>query len=299
MSRYILIRRLRGPAILLLIGTLALLHQTGRDPALLAAVLAAAADHPGRVAAGRAGGAGRGRLSALSRRAVAEHAAIRRPNSGAGQPARRNSARKRGHGDCARRSSATTVRERQRGRAIMSSMPPNMPPNTPPGGGAPPPYDPKTQWRCLSRTAKSRVARATRCMARTAPRMEGELRGHVRPARAVDGRPDHPGVHRRDCAAGRQRPSRFRHVLDVVRPLVAAAADRRGAGAAGRVGAGHAPQNSGAAQRRLHRDSDLSRVSWARLQRRTTISGARSTATSAMAISSTPSECRSTTAISR
>jgi Domain of unknown function (DUF5668) len=32
MSRYILIRRLRGPAILLLIGTLALLHQTGAIP---------------------------------------------------------------------------------------------------------------------------------------------------------------------------------------------------------------------------------------------------------------------------
>ena len=32
MSRYILIRRLRGPAILLLIGTLALLHQLGAIP---------------------------------------------------------------------------------------------------------------------------------------------------------------------------------------------------------------------------------------------------------------------------
>jgi hypothetical protein len=32
MSRYILIRRLRGPAILLLIGTLALLHQMGAIP---------------------------------------------------------------------------------------------------------------------------------------------------------------------------------------------------------------------------------------------------------------------------
>jgi hypothetical protein len=32
MSRYILIRRLRGPAILLLIGTLALLHQMGTIP---------------------------------------------------------------------------------------------------------------------------------------------------------------------------------------------------------------------------------------------------------------------------
>jgi hypothetical protein len=34
MSRYILIRRLRGPVILLLIGTLALLHQMGAIPYL-------------------------------------------------------------------------------------------------------------------------------------------------------------------------------------------------------------------------------------------------------------------------
>jgi hypothetical protein len=32
MNRYIMIRRLRGPAILLLIGALALLHQTGAIP---------------------------------------------------------------------------------------------------------------------------------------------------------------------------------------------------------------------------------------------------------------------------
>jgi hypothetical protein len=34
MSRYILIRRLRGPAILLLLGTLALLHEMGAIPNL-------------------------------------------------------------------------------------------------------------------------------------------------------------------------------------------------------------------------------------------------------------------------
>ena len=32
MNHYILIRRLRGPAILLLIGVIALLHSTGVDP---------------------------------------------------------------------------------------------------------------------------------------------------------------------------------------------------------------------------------------------------------------------------
>jgi hypothetical protein len=37
----------------------------------------------------------------------------------------------------------------------MSSMPPNMPPNTPPGGGAPPPYDPNTQWRTYREQQKA------------------------------------------------------------------------------------------------------------------------------------------------
>ncbi len=32
MNRYILIRRLRGPAILLLMGVCALLHETGKAP---------------------------------------------------------------------------------------------------------------------------------------------------------------------------------------------------------------------------------------------------------------------------
>src|SRR5580698_211835 len=37
----------------------------------------------------------------------------------------------------------------------MSSTPPNMPPNTPPGGGAPPPYDPQTQWRTYREQQKA------------------------------------------------------------------------------------------------------------------------------------------------
>ena len=37
----------------------------------------------------------------------------------------------------------------------MSSMPPNMPPNMPPGGGAPPPYDPHTQWRTYREQQKA------------------------------------------------------------------------------------------------------------------------------------------------
>ena len=45
-------------------------------------------------------------------------------------------------------------------------------------------------------------------------------------------------------------------VLGLVRPLVAAAADRRGPCAAGRVGAGHAPRDPGAARRQLCRHPD-------------------------------------------
>ena len=37
----------------------------------------------------------------------------------------------------------------------MSSMPPNIPPNMPPGGGVPPPYDSKTQWRAYREQQKA------------------------------------------------------------------------------------------------------------------------------------------------
>ena len=70
----------------------------------------------------------------------------------------------------------------------MSNMPPNMPP-----GGAERRRTIPRRSGALSRTAKGRVARATRCLARTAARMEGELCGHVRPARAFDGRSHHSG----------------------------------------------------------------------------------------------------------
>ena len=142
----------------------------------------------------------------------------------------------------------------------MSSMPPNMPPNTPPGGGQPP-YDPQTQWRSYREQQKA---------AWRAQRDQWRAQRHAWKANYVGMYgPRVPSMVGpiilvcigRDCAAGDQRPSRCRYVLEVVRPLVAAASDRRGPGVAGRVGAGHAAQNSGAAQWRLHRDSDLSRVS--------------------------------------
>ena len=65
-------------------------------------------------------------------------------------------------------------------------------------------------------------------------------------------------------------PARF---LDLVRAVVAAAADRRGPGAAGRVGAGHAAADSGAAQRQLYWDSDPAGDSGRFAQRRTTTLG--------------------------
>ena len=61
MNQYYLIRRLRGPAILLLIGTLALAGYHGRHPPLLAFVLAAAAYPARRADAGRTRSAGCGR----------------------------------------------------------------------------------------------------------------------------------------------------------------------------------------------------------------------------------------------
>src|ERR1700734_1052571 len=108
----------------------------------------------------------------------------------------------------------------------------------------------------VSRAAESRVARAARCMAGAAARMEGELPGRVRPTRSFRCRSGDPGLRRRDCTAAGYRPYQFRFVLELVWTVVAAAADRRGIGAAGRVGAGHAPQDSGAAWRQLYRHPD-------------------------------------------
>ena len=59
MNRYILIRRLRGPAILLLIGVLALLHTSGLIHSFWHLFLAAAVHSDRSVTAGRAGSIGR------------------------------------------------------------------------------------------------------------------------------------------------------------------------------------------------------------------------------------------------
>ena len=67
MNRYILIRRLRGPALLLLIGLIALLHSTGVIHSFWHWFWPLAVHSAGRAAAGRAGSAGlRRRLSGLA-----------------------------------------------------------------------------------------------------------------------------------------------------------------------------------------------------------------------------------------
>src|SRR5579862_1346733 len=108
----------------------------------------------------------------------------------------------------------------------------------------------------LSRAAAGSLESATRCMAGTAPRVESQLCRRVRAARALHCGTDHPGLRGRNCTALDDGPYRFRRVLELVRTMVAAAADCRGTGPAGRVGAGHEARDSRAADRQLHWDPD-------------------------------------------
>ena len=135
----------------------------------------------------------------------------------------------------------------------MSSVPPNMPP-----GGAPPPfppYDPKTQWRVYREQQKA---------AWRAQRDAWKAQRHAWKASYVGAYgPRVPsvvgpviliavGVVALLMSPATSPPA----VLGLVWPLVAAAADRRRPGAAGRVGAGSAPRDSGAPRRQLCRHSD-------------------------------------------
>ena len=139
MNRYILIRRLRGPAFLLLVGFIALLHQMDVVYHMAGGCCwPLFADSLGCAAAGRA----RARLEVegLSARAIP---AFR----GQGARMRRASAAPPAAPPTAAGTSIVPATldelERIERRTVMSSVPPY----TPPGGGAPPPYDPKTQWR--------------------------------------------------------------------------------------------------------------------------------------------------------
>ena len=178
MNRYILIRRLRGPAILLLIGVLALLPGGGIR-AFLAAVLAAVADHDGSDDAGRAGGAGRRRISAGSGHAVSGNGAARRTVRAARQatPGRRLCLQRRMIWATIRMEDSYEQRtsEHASGRRTAASL------------------RSEDAMARLSRAATRSMARATRCMAGPAARVEGQLCGRVWTARSFGGGPDDPG----------------------------------------------------------------------------------------------------------
>ena len=131
----------------------------------------------------------------------------------------------------------------------------STPPYTPPGGGAPPPYDPRTQWR---------VYREQQRAAWRAQRDAMRAQRHAWKARATAYGPRVPSVvgplilvgRRHRGAADRHRAHRLGRILGLVRALVAAAADRRRRGHAGRVGAGHEAADAGAPRRQLRGDSD-------------------------------------------
>ncbi len=239
MNRYILIRRLRGPAFLLLVGVIALLAQAnilswGQSWPLfliLAGLLLLAEraalrregypPYPGGPWPGTQERAGRGpgrAASAAARRSCRRNRMISGTRFMEGSHEQRTSANASG------RWSASALRSEN---AVAR----------------------------VSRTAAGRVARATRCMAGTAPRMEGELRGRIRTARAFGGGSGDSDLRGRGCSADGDRAYRCRRLLVVVRAVVAAAADCGGAGAAGRVGAGHAAGDPRAAQRKLCGDS--------------------------------------------
>jgi hypothetical protein len=134
----------------------------------------------------------------------------------------------------------------------------SVPPNTPPGGGAAPVSSLRSQDPVarLPRTAESRLAGAARCLEGPALRLEGQLRRRLWTARSLHRGPRHPDRRRRGRPAGRHRAHRRRQFLDLVWPLVAAAADRCRPGPAGRVGARPAPQNPCAPRRQLCRHPD-------------------------------------------
>ena len=135
----------------------------------------------------------------------------------------------------------------------MSSVPPNMPP----GGGAPPPYppyDPKTQWRVYREQQKAawRAQRDAWKAQRYAWKAGyGGAYGPRVPSIVGPVILITIGVVALLMVTG---TISGRRVLDLVWTLVAAGADWSRARPAGRVGAGSAPGDPGAAQRKLCRN---------------------------------------------
>jgi hypothetical protein len=115
----------------------------------------------------------------------------------------------------------------------------STPPNMPPGGGQPPytAYDPKTQWRVYREQQKAawRAQRDAMKAQRYAAKA-GYYGGVYVPACALHRRPHHPHRRRHRRLSYRHRPHRRLRILELVRPLVAAAAHRRRPRPAWRVG---------------------------------------------------------------
>ena len=288
MSRYILIRRLRWPAILLLIGVLALLHQAGVIayfwrlfwPLLLIMV-------------GVLLLAERAALAAEGDRAVSGSAVAGAANP-AQAPARAIQSRRAAICALAPHDFENDVEW----RATMSSVPPEYAAGRRRAASDSALRSEDAVAR-VSRAAAGRMARATRCMAGAAARLEGELCGRIRTARAFGRGSGDPCVRRRGCVAGGHGSHRFGRLLELVRAVVAAAADRALASRCWPSGrwtcAGRLLCGAAAASSEFWSCWPL----WARWRGAQPLLGREPLGTSATTISSTASDCRSTTATSR
>ena len=302
MNRYILIRRLTGPSILLLLGIIALLHEADLVswnlffPLLLIligvlklaqrAALAAASDeppYPGGYPGAYPGAYPGGTIRALPILIPAGSIRARVLRKARGNRAARLCRLRRRTSDGVRREDShehASVHTTGRHTAAVRS------PHAVAG---------------LPGAAKGCVARTARRVESAAARVESWLRGCVWPARSFDRRPHHSGGHRHRGRPALQRPHCAQRILGLVWPLVAAAADRRRAGHAGRVGVGPAPDHAGAPRRRVCGHPDSAGHSWASRRPGGTASGARCARSGATTttISSTSSACPSTISTSR
>ena len=114
----------------------------------------------------------------------------------------------------------------------------------------------------VPRTAKGCVARPARCVESPAVRVQSEVSACVWAASSFCCRTIDPGGDWHCVAVDLLRPYCFGEFLDLVRQMVAAAADRRGTGDAGRVGAGFTTRSASAARDRIRGRPDSACCHW-------------------------------------